>query len=73
MVAPGTSIVVKVKSAVLVGAKAASRNAMRLPGGGVKLEANKTAEIDIRAAESVIWSAEVPTQLFGCFFIFLVG
>jgi len=39
----------------------------------LKLEANKIAETDSRATESVIWSAEARAELFWRFFILFLG
>jgi hypothetical protein len=39
----------------------------------LKLEASKTAEIDSRATERAIWSAQAWVELFCCFFIQLFG
>ncbi len=38
-------------------------------GVALKLEASKTAEIDSRATERAIWSAQARVELFCCFFI----
>ena len=38
-------------------------------GAALKLEANKIAEIDIRASADAICSAEAPVELFFCFFM----